>query len=268
MKCSCDWSLPVANIRSVSGKPDGKPVSKSTRRDALGNVINNGILLALPRKECDALLSEVEFVRLPVPFLLNEIAKEIEFGYFINSGLASILSVMKDGKSVEVGLVGKEGFVGTPLIAGFRTSPTRVLMQISGDAFRIRSKDLKIALRQHPSLDKLLQRSSQELAMQAAQVAACNRLHGVESRLARWLLMSQDRIGGQTVPLTQEFLSHMLGTRRASVTVGAAALQKAGLISYKRGELNVTNRHGLEQAACECYGILVRQAHAWNAEAD
>jgi CRP-like cAMP-binding protein len=255
-------------MRSVRAKPNGKPVSKSTRCDALGNVINNGILLALPRKECAALLSKIEYVKVAVPFLLNEIAKEIDFGYFINSGLASVLSVMKDGKSVEVGLVGKEGFVGAPLIAGFRTSPTRVVMQISGDAFRIRPKDLKIALRQQPSLDRLLQRAAQQLGLQSAQVAACNRLHGVESRLARWLLMSQDRIGGQTVPLTQEFLSHMLGTRRASVTVGAAALQRAGLIAYKRGELTVSNRHGLEQAACECYGILVRQAHVWKFEAD
>jgi len=257
----------MANIRSApDGKPNGKQASKPTRRDAFGNAINNAILLALPRKECSALLSKLEFVQVRVPYLLNEISKEIDFGYFINSGLASVLSVMKDGKSVEVGLIGKEGFVGAPLIAGFRTSPTRVVMQISGDAFRISSKDVKTALRQLPSLDKLLQRSAQQLALQSAQVAACNRLHGVEARLARWLLMSQDRIGSEIVPLTQEFLSHMLGTRRASVTVGAAALQKAGLIAYKRGELIVTNRRGLEHAACECYGMLVRRAEAWKTE--
>jgi CRP-like cAMP-binding protein len=118
-----------------------------------------------------------------------------------------------------------------------------------------------------PQLAKQLNRYSQQLAMQATQVAACNRVHNVEQRLARWLLMSQDRVGGEVVPLTQEFLSHMLGTRRASVTVAAGILQKAGLIKYARGSVTVTDRRQLEEAACECYAIINRQSQAWRSEA-
>jgi len=114
----------------------------------------------------------------------------------------------------------------------------------------------------------MLNRYSQVLAMQAMQVAACNRLHEVPERLARWLLMSQDRIGGDKVPLTQEFLAHMLGTRRASVTVGAGILQKAGLITYTRGAVTVVNRSELEDAACECYQALARQSQKWRSEAN
>ena len=137
------------------------------------------------------------------------------------TGLISILSVFPDGKSVEVGLVGKEGFVGCPLIAGFRTAPTRAIAQIDATAFRVDRETLMSILRQCPGLERQLQQFSQIMAMQVTQIAACNRLHEVDERLARWLLMSQDRIGGDAVPLTQDFLAHMLGTRRASVTVAA-----------------------------------------------
>jgi len=122
------------------------------------------------------------------------------------------------------------------------------------------------ALGKCPDLARRLNRYAQELAMQATQVAACNRLHDVEARLARWLLMSQDRVGGNIVPLTQEFLSHMLGTRRASVTVAAGVLQKAGLIKYARGSVTILQRSRLEDAACECYRIITRQAENWRNE--
>jgi len=181
--------------------------------------------------------------------LLNDAGAAIEFCYFMNSGMTSILTIMGDGKGVEVGLTGKEGFIGLPLIVGLKTSATRAIVQITGDAFRISSGKMLQALRKCPQLEKLLNRYTQQLAMQATQVAACNRLHEVEQRLARWLLMSQDRVGGEVVPLTQEFLSHMLGTRRASVTVAAGVLQKAGLIKYTRGAVTIVNRNKLEGAA-------------------
>jgi CRP-like cAMP-binding protein len=147
----------------------------------------------------------------------------------MNSGLASVLNVMEDGKSVEVGLTGKEGFVGLPLVVGFASSPSRVIIQIEGSAYRISASALVELLRKCPTLEKRLLRYSQVLAAQASHVAACNRLHEVDERLARWLLMSQDRIGSDEVSLTQEFLAHMLGTRRSSVTVAASILQTAGL---------------------------------------
>jgi CRP-like cAMP-binding protein len=240
-----------------------KAASRSGVDGADGRAIHNTILLDLPRKEYDSVFSKLELEQLPIRTVLNEMAESIKFAYFINSGLVSIVNVMSDGKSVEVGLTGKEGFVGLPLIVGFGSSPTRAVVQIEGSAFRIRAQDMKRALRNCPKLEKNLQRYSQELAIQAVQIAACNRLHEVEERLARWLLMSEDRVGASSFPLTQEFLSHMLGTRRASVTVAAGILQKAGLITYTRGQVNIENRSRLEEAACECYDVINRQMENW-----
>jgi len=247
-------------IQSISVKfapaPDGADAGRVS--------IQNEILLALPRKERALVLSKSEFVSLPARTILSEMGDPIESCYFLNSGVASIIHVMKDGKSVEVGLTGKEGFVGLPLVVGYRTSPTRAVIQIEATGHRIRARDLKNALGNCPVLEESLQCYSQELAVQAIQIAACNRLHEVNERLARWLLMSQDRVGESTFPLTQEFISHMLGTRRASVTVAAGSLQKAGLITYSRGQVTIENRAGLESAACECYEAINQQIERWH----
>ena len=244
-------------------RPHAKTIPKAFR-DGDGNAVHNAILADLTSKECESALSKLEFVQLPVHTVLNEMAEPIKHGYFINSGLASILNVMSDGKSVEVGLSGKEGFVGLPLIVGFGTSPTQAVMQIGGSGFRVRAQDLGAILRRCPTLEKSLHRYSQEMALQVTQVAACNRLHEVEERLARWLLMSQDRVDASEFPLTQQFLAHMLGTRRASVTVAAGILQRAGLITYNRGRVQIKNRARLENAACECYRHLRQQINSWH----
>ncbi|HEY1472070.1 MAG TPA: Crp/Fnr family transcriptional regulator [Candidatus Acidoferrum sp.] len=228
--------------------------------------VQNTILLSLPTDEFDALFAKLTFIELPKHALLNEIGQPIEWAYFVNSGLASFLNVMADGKSVEVGLAGKEGFVGLPLLAGFRTSPSRAVMQVDGSAFRISAVEMQDALKTSLILDRCLQRFSQVLGMQATQVAACNRLHEVHRRLARWLLMSQDRLAGDVVPLTQETLANMLGTRRASVTEAAGVLQRAGLITYRRGDVKIDNRRGLEAASCECYVAMKRLAEKWQSE--
>jgi CRP-like cAMP-binding protein len=225
------------------------------------STIRNEILLALPHKEYNLVFQRLEFVQMPTPFLLQEALEPIPFAYFINGGLASILVILADGKSIEVGLTGKEGFVGIPLLVGMKQSPTRIVMQVSGSGFRIKPNDLMELLGVCPTLKNSLLRYSQELAIQTSQVAACNRVHEVDQRLARWLLMSQDRLGGDIVPLTQEFLAHMLGTRRASVTVAASRLQAAGLIHYKRGRVQVVDREKLEAACCECYSAMVRHLH-------
>lgn len=235
--------------------------------EAADPAVRNEILLSLPHKEYNLVFRRLEFAPLPTASLLNEIFEPIKFAYFVNSGLASILVVMSDGKSVEVGITGKEGFVGVPLLVGLKSSPTRVVMQVHGSGFRVTIKDLAELLTDCPSLKNSLNRYSQQLAIQAVQVAACNRLHEVDQRLARWLLMSQDRLGGNLIPLTQEFLAHMLGTRRASVTEAAGRLQKAGLITYRRGQVTVQNRDRLEAASCECYGAMVRQLKNWQLEA-
>ena len=229
-----------------------------------GSAVQNAILLRVPRSECSLVLSKSEFVRLPARSVLTEMGDPIDFCYFLNSGVISIIHVMSDGKSVEVGLTGKEGFVGLPLIVGYSTSPTRAIVQIAAEVHRIRAQDLKGALGKCPRLEESLQRYSQELSIQAIQIAACNRLHEVDERLARWLLMSHDRVGERTFPLTQEFISHMLGTRRASVTVAAGILQKAGFITYTRGQVTIEDRVGLEGAACECYEGIMKKIERWH----
>ena len=247
-------------------RPPTKLTPKPPFNDGDGKHILNTILLGLPSKESQTLLSKLEFVRLKTHQVLHEPGDTLKSGYFCNTGLVSILTVFPDGKSVEVGLVGNEGFVGVPLVAGLRSSPTRAIAQIEGTAFRVDGETLMAVLRQCPKLERKLQQFSQNLAMQATQIAACNRLHEVDERLARWLLMSADRIGSNSVPLTQEFLAQMLGTRRASVTVAAGILQRAGLIAHTRGDVEIIDRKKLEEAACECYGIMQRRTREWQAD--
>ncbi|HEY6304534.1 MAG TPA: Crp/Fnr family transcriptional regulator [Terriglobales bacterium] len=214
------------------------------------------------------LFSKLEFVRLRTHHVLHEPGDTLKSAYFCDTGLISILSVFPDGKSVEVGLVGREGFVGLPLVAGFRTSPTRAVTQIEATAFRVDGETLMVILRQCLKLERRLQQFSQVSAMQVTQIAACNRLHEVNERLARWLLMSADRIGSNSVPLTQEFLAQMLGTRRSSVTVAAGMLEKAGLITHSRGDVQIIDRRKLEEAACDCYGIMQRQTEKWQRDSE
>lgn len=239
----------------------------SSTADGDGHNVTNEILLKLPQNEYRELFPKLEFVRLKLHTLLYESGEAIKSAYFVNAGLESVLAVQPDGKSVEVGLVGKEGFVGIPIIAGFRSSPTRVITQGDGTAYRVDAETLRQILPRCPRLQVELQRFAQQLAMQSTQIAACNRLHDVEERLARWLLMSQDRIGSNKLPLTQEFLGQMLGTRRASVSIAASMLQKAGMITYTRGNVTILDRPKLESASCDCYEIIQRQLKNWRAEA-
>lgn len=249
-----------------SVRPPAKASPKPPRADGDGNHIQNKILLGLSSKECDMLFPKLEFVRLKLHQVLHEAGETIKSVYFVNNGLMSVLAVQHDGKSVEVGLIGKEGFVGLPLLVGYSSSPTRVVTQGDGAAYRCDGDALRQIARQCPGLEQEMHRFAHRLAMQTTQIAACNRLHDVEERLARWILMSQDRIGSDTLPLTQEFLSQMLGTRRSSVTVAAGILQKAGLIAHTRGSVTILNRQKLEDAACDCYRIVQQQLKNWEAE--
>ena len=239
----------------------------SDKQDGDGREVGNVILRALPRRESTQLFPSLEFVRLKLHQVLHEAGETIRSGYFLNNGLGSVLTTQPDGKTVEVGLIGREGFVGLPVIFGFKSSGLRVITQGDGSAYRVDVDTLLRILPNCPELEKQLQRFSMILGMQSTQLAACNRLHDVVERLARWLLMSHDRIGGSTLPLTQEFLAQMLGSRRASVTVAAGALQKAGLIEYSRGSVSIVNREKLEAQACDCYQVIERQRQKWQAEA-
>ncbi len=245
----------------------GKTPLKSRRSENLregdDKLIRNEILLSLPDAERDAVLPHLELVRLTAHHVLHEPGDNLRSAYFCNTGMISILTVFPDGKSVEVGLVGREGFVGLRLIAGFPTAFTRAITQISGSAYRIDGATLLELLPSNPELRRLLEGFSQVQTAAVCQVAACNRLHEVEERLARWLLMCSDRVKSDSLALTQELLGQMLGTRRSSVTLAAGTLQRAGLIAANRGEVRILKRAGLERAACSCYAAVRREFEEW-----
>jgi len=245
-----------------------KAFSTSPGNESSVGKVGNLILRSLPRKESSLLFPEMEFVRLMLHQVLHEPGEVIRSGYFLNSGLGSLLTTHPDGKTVEVGLTGNEGFIGLPVIFGFKTSALRVVTQADGTAYRVEISTLLRILPRCPELEKQLQRFSMLLCMQSTQLAACNRLHDVTERLARWLLMSHDRIGGTILPLTQEFLAQMLGSRRASVTGAAGILQKAGAIEYSRGSVGIVNRGKLEESSCDCYVAIERQKKRWQGEAN
>jgi len=198
----------------------------------------------------------LESTDLPQYQILEEPGEKIEFAYFLNDGMTSLVALSRDGRSVEVGIVGKEGMVGMPLIAGLRQGTFRAIMQMAGSGVRIRAEVFDDILVSSPVLGAELSRFALMHGMQTAQLAACNRLHEVEQRLARWLLMCQDRFDRQSLPLTHEFLAQMLGTGRPSVSLAAASLENAGLIENLRGSVKILNRKSLEEAACECYGVI------------
>jgi len=221
--------------------------------------VKNRILAALPAEEYERLFPHLEFVALKFKQAVYEPNVPMRLGYFPNSGMICVIAVMRDGASVEVGVIGNEGFVGTPIFLGVKATPNRALVQVPGSAFKMKAEALERILPRAPSLELMLRRFVQAQAFLLAQSAACNRLHEVEERLARWLLMAQDRAGSGLLPLTHEFLAEMLGSRRSTVTVAAGALQRAGLIEYNRGRVKILDRTGLENSACECYEITKQQ---------
>ncbi len=210
----------------------------------------NGVLRALPSKASQRLLAQSEQVNLTYGDILCEPGKPIRHIYFINSGLISLLtSVGGRDTTVEVGLVGKEGVAGLPLVLGVSISPVRMLVQGSGTATRMKATSFRNELKRSPELQRRLNQYLYTFMAQVAQTAACNSHHLLVKRLARWLLMAHDRVDSNEFRLTQEFLAHMLGVRRVGVNAAAKALQKKKLISYHRGNITVLNRKGLERAS-------------------
>lgn len=226
------------------------------RTDVTGRQVGNEILNSIPEAEYNRLRPELEFLQLAHHHILHEAGERLEFAYFLNEGLASLVVLTSDGRSVEVSIVGHEGIVGTPLAVGLHRGPYRSIMQISGTAFRIRAEMLEALLDETSELRLLLNRFVLIQGLQIAQIAACNRLHEIEQRLARWLLMCQDRVNSEYLPVTHEFLAQMLGTGRPSVSLAAGILQKAGTIENARGNVKILNRPELEAAACECYRAI------------
>jgi len=232
------------------------PLHPGARSNGAGKAVNNVILLSLPDKEYNLLRPHLESVDLPQYEILEEPGERIDYTYFLNEGMTSLVALSRDGRSVEVGIVGKEGMVGMSLIAGLQQGTFRAIIQMAGSGMRVRAEVFQDILLSTPTLRTELSRFALMHGMQVAQLAACNRLHEVEQRLARWLLMCQDRFDCQLLPLTHEFLAQMLGTGRPSVSLAAGSLESAGLIENLRGSVKILNRKSLEEVACECYGVI------------
>lgn len=231
-------------------------VREGERTSPQGKPVCNRILLALSDSEFRSIRPHLGFLSLPHHRLLYEPNRKIDFLYFPNRGLISLVIVMEDGKTVEVAVLGREGFAGVPAVFGLTRSTVREVVQIAGDGFKIKPAVFREALGSSPLLQAALGRYAVVLAMQISQTAACNRLHDIERRLARWLLMAQDRVDDGVVPITHDFLATMLGTDRPSVSVAAARLQRKKIIDYTRGTVRILNRKNLEASACECYQTI------------
>lgn len=225
------------------------PQPKNTRSQ-------NRILASLPAEEFEQISSHLIEVSLPLGEIIHRPEQKIEYVYFPENCLVSLLAALEDGETVEAGVIGYEGFVGVPVVLGVQSGTTQSLIQGAGDAQRITSQALRSLIIDGGQLQSLLLRFTHTLFTQIAQTAACNRAHDLNQRLARWLLLSHDRLRKEEFILTHEFLSRMLGTRRAGVSVAANGLRQGGLIDYTRGRVRIKNRKGLEQASCECYGIV------------
>ena len=213
----------------------------------------NIVLRALSRKDGERLLAKHDQVKLTYGDILCEPGKPLRHVYFLNNGIVSLLTPVSGGASVEVGLVGREGMAGMALFLGIGISPVRMLVQSSGTAMRIGAVAFRQEIARNPALQRELNLYLYNLMAQVAQTVGCNSFHRIGARLARWLLMTQDRVGSNEFRLTHEFLAHMLSVRRSGVSLAARVLQKKKLIGYSRGNIKILNRKGLEAASCECY---------------
>lgn len=218
--------------------------------------LENRLLAMLPQEEYGRLLPHLE----PVSFALGEVVYESggkqSHIYFPTTAIISLLYMMENGSSAEMGVAGKEGLVGVALFMGGDSAPNRAIVQSAGAAFRMKTKVLQDEFARGGAFQSLLLRYTQALMTQMSQTAVCNRLHTVEQQLCRWLLLSRDRLNSDELVMTQELIANMLGVRREGVTHAAGRLQEDGLISYVRGRITVLDRRGLEATVCECYRVV------------
>ncbi|MGA2350436.1 MAG: Crp/Fnr family transcriptional regulator [Terracidiphilus sp.] len=214
-------------------------------------------MASLSAEAIERLAPNLVLVELERGRILHEAGEPVTTVYFLEQGICSVVVTMKNGSTVEAGIIGRDAFVGIPAVLGTGQSSNRAYIQLPGSGFSIKAKILREQM-SHPSgeLRSCLFRAMQGILAQTAQTAACNRVHELEERLARWLLMCHDRVQIDRLPITHELLAIMLGTRRSTVTVTAGILQKAGLIESKRGNVTIRNRKGLEEATCECYSFI------------
>lgn len=238
----------------MQGRDSFKEIPMPTTKRAAP--VANRLLASLPKKEYQRLLPELEQVPLAFGDTLYEPGDDIDHVYFPDSGIISLLSEVESRKALEVGIVGNEGVAGLPVVLGVSVSLNHGLVQSAGTAMRMKAAALRREFKRDGALQRLLHRYLHSLLTQISQSAVCNRFHAVDARLARWLLMTHDRVGADEFQLTQEFLSNMLGVRREAVSKAAGELQKRDFVNYSRGHITVLNRAGLEATACRCYRII------------
>ena len=222
----------------------------------LQSPVENRLLSSLPAEEYHKLLPRLEPVSFTLGKVVYESGRRLHSVYFPTTSVVSLLYTMADGTTAEMGLTGNDGVVGVALFLGGDTTPNRAVIQVAGDALKLKAKVLQEEFARGGALQHVLLRYTQALITQISQTAVCNRLHAVDQRLCRWLLLCHDRVPSDELRMTQEFIANMLGGRRESVTVAAGRLQDAGLIQYARGHIRIVDRKGLEAAVCECYQIV------------
>ncbi|MDZ8260373.1 Crp/Fnr family transcriptional regulator [Nostoc sp. ChiQUE01b] len=216
----------------------------------------NKLLAALPTSDYKRLVPHLKLVSLSTRQVIYEPGEPITQVYFPQNAMISIVTTMKDGSTVEVGIVSNEGIVGIPVILGGKTTTTKAFVQIGGAGMQMDADVLRTEFNRSGAIQKLLLRYVRAIYTELTQSCACNRLHPLEERLARWLLTVSDRLESDEFPLTQEFIAQMLGVRRSGVTVAANNLSRAGMIRYQRGQINILNREDLEATSCECYRVI------------
>jgi CRP-like cAMP-binding protein len=219
----------------------------------------NRLLAALPPADLQRWLPDLELVMLPLGEVLYEPGNTLSHIYFPTTVIVSLLYVMENGASAEIAVAGNEGLIGISLFMGGGSTPSRAVVQSAGRAFRMKAQILKDEFARNGPVLHLLLRYTQALITQMAQTAVCNRHHSDDQQLCRWLLLSLDRLQGEEIVMTQELISNMLGVRREGVTEAALKLQKAEIISYARGRIDVLDREGLEKLTCECYAVVKRE---------
>jgi CRP-like cAMP-binding protein len=220
----------------------------------------NKLLAALSAAQLKRLKPHLNLVEMPLGDVVYESGRQLEHVYFPTTCIVSLLYVLENGASAEIAVVGNEGIVGISLFMGGESTPSRAVVQSAGKSLRLAAKFLQEEFKRGGAMQHLLLRYTQALITQMAQTAVCNRHHSVDQQLCRWLLLSIDRLPKPEITMTQELIANMLGVRREGVTEAAGKLQKAGVISYRRGHIKVLNRPKLERMSCECYEVVRRES--------
>jgi len=223
------------------------------------NPKQNRLLASLPEADFQRLLPHLELFQLPLGASVYESGRPQHHVHFPTDSIVSLLYVMENGASTEIAVVGNEGVVGIALFMGGETTPNRAVVQSAGHGYRVKAHLLKLEFERHGPMQHLLLRYTQALITQMTQTAVCNRHHTLEQQLCRWLLLSLDRLAGDELRMTQELIANMLGVRREGVTEAAGRLQDDGLITYRRGQITVLDRPGLEKRSCECYAVVKKE---------